>query len=264
MKLFTFLDEAAGIELTLPVTPSGYSWREGRRVETVELQESGEANLAGVMAMGSATLSVMLPSQLYPFCAPGASAEPGRYLRQLRAWMEAGTAVRFMVSGTGLNVPVLIEEISSGEQDGTGDIYASISLQQWRRLEAPAMAIASVGTQSARKRDAATGAAEEKSYTVKAGDCLWAIAQQFYGDGSLYKRLAAANSGVIRNGNLIYPGDVLKIPPLDALPAAKADSPSQKIGTATATRYNDKTGKWELIPSLASIREVTDGDVYWK
>jgi len=49
-------------------------------------------------------------------------------------------------------------------------------------------------------------------YTVKSGDSLWKIAQQFYGDGNKYNDIFAANKEVIKNPDLIYPGQTLRIP----------------------------------------------------
>jgi LysM repeat protein len=49
-----------------------------------------------------------------------------------------------------------------------------------------------------------------KTYTVKSGDTLTAIAARFYGDPDKYAAIAAANK--IRNPNLIYPGQRLTLP----------------------------------------------------
>lgn len=55
--------------------------------------------------------------------------------------------------------------------------------------------------------------AEEKTYTVQSGDCLWRIAQKFYGKGGDYTKIYEANKGTIgSNPNLIYPGQVFTIP----------------------------------------------------
>jgi 5'-nucleotidase len=47
-------------------------------------------------------------------------------------------------------------------------------------------------------------------YTVKQGDRLWSIAQTFYGNGHLWRHIAAANN--IDHPNHIYAGDRLLIP----------------------------------------------------
>jgi hypothetical protein len=49
-----------------------------------------------------------------------------------------------------------------------------------------------------------------RTYTVESGDTLWAIAEQFYGDGNKYQVIADASG--IANPDLIQPGQVLTIP----------------------------------------------------
>ncbi|MDX8398709.1 MAG: LysM peptidoglycan-binding domain-containing protein [Gallionellaceae bacterium] len=53
------------------------------------------------------------------------------------------------------------------------------------------------------------------TYTVKQGDTLGSIANQFYGDSSRYKEIAAANG--IQNPNIIHVGQIITIPNLDEL-----------------------------------------------
>jgi outer membrane autotransporter protein len=52
--------------------------------------------------------------------------------------------------------------------------------------------------------------AAARTYTVESGDTLWAIAEQFYGDGNKYQVIADASG--IPNPDLIQPGQVLTIP----------------------------------------------------
>lgn len=62
-----------------------------------------------------------------------------------------------------------------------------------------------------KEREART-APTAKTYTVKAGDCLWAIAAKYYGNGADYTKIYNANTDKISNPNLIYVGQVLTIP----------------------------------------------------
>jgi len=48
--------------------------------------------------------------------------------------------------------------------------------------------------------------------TVQPGYTLWGIAQESYGDGVLYVQLFEANRDLIKNPNLIYPGQVFSLP----------------------------------------------------
>jgi len=50
-------------------------------------------------------------------------------------------------------------------------------------------------------------------YTVKPGDSLWKIAQEFLGNGSLFPKIIEANPGRLKDANtVIHPGDVLNVP----------------------------------------------------
>jgi len=53
---------------------------------------------------------------------------------------------------------------------------------------------------------------EEIFYTIEKGDTLWAIANKYYDDGSKYTHIVDANIEVIKNPDLIYAGQVIRIP----------------------------------------------------
>lgn len=50
--------------------------------------------------------------------------------------------------------------------------------------------------------------------TVQPGGTLWTLAQEFYGSGVLFTQIYTANEGLLRDPDLIYPGQVLAIPEL--------------------------------------------------
>ncbi len=49
-------------------------------------------------------------------------------------------------------------------------------------------------------------------YTVKGGDSLSKIAKEMYGDAMKYNNIFEANKPMLKDPNLIYPGQVLRIP----------------------------------------------------
>ena len=55
---------------------------------------------------------------------------------------------------------------------------------------------------------------EKQFYTVKKGDYLSKIAKQVYGDARKYPVIFEANKPMLKDPDLIYPGQVLVIPPL--------------------------------------------------
>jgi LysM repeat protein len=78
------------------------------------------------------------------------------------------------------------------------------------KVEAGEIKIADAGS--------ATAAAREPRFvTVKKGDNLWKIATSVYGKGKgpKYKEIFEANRPMLKDPDLIYPGQVLRIPDLD-------------------------------------------------
>jgi nucleoid-associated protein YgaU len=49
-------------------------------------------------------------------------------------------------------------------------------------------------------------------HEVKKGETLWKIAEHYYGDGSLYTKIAEANRDTIKDPNLIRIGQRIRIP----------------------------------------------------
>ncbi len=53
---------------------------------------------------------------------------------------------------------------------------------------------------------------EVEFYEIQKGDTLWAISQKFLGNGARYTEIFDANKEVIKNPDLIYPGQTIRIP----------------------------------------------------
>jgi nucleoid-associated protein YgaU len=56
---------------------------------------------------------------------------------------------------------------------------------------------------------------EAQYHTVESGDWLSKIAQKYYGDATKYEAIFEANKPMLTHPDKIYPGQVLRIPPLD-------------------------------------------------
>jgi nucleoid-associated protein YgaU len=55
---------------------------------------------------------------------------------------------------------------------------------------------------------------EEIFYTIEKGDTMWGIAEKFYNDGTKYPYIVEANLEVIKDADLIYEGQTIRIPEL--------------------------------------------------
>ena len=206
---FSFLCD--GEELRLPVPPLPYGWGVGQNVRELTVNGTGTVYLPGDGAAHSAALEFLLPARSFPFCAPGAVADPDYYLTRLTAWIQGKKIVRYVVPGR-INARVVLEELTFEERDGTGDVSCKLYLK-----ESPALEAVTSEAAAGSGRPAMETAAAAQTYTVVSGDCLSVICRRFYGNGTAkyYNALAAYNG--IQNPHLIFPGQVLTIPPAGQL-----------------------------------------------
>ena len=240
--------------LTLPVTPSSYPMAAGRAVERLDMAQTGQIALPGLKTLFTGTLEFMLPAREYPFLTAGAAAEPQRYIEQLTGWSRDANVCRYIVTGTDINIPVLLGTLDYGEQDGTNDVYCKLPLYEYRFLDE---AKVEKVTQNA-GRQVETQPQTAGSYTVVKGDSLWAICKRFYGDGSLAYKLATANG--IKNPNLIYPGQVLTLPDKAALTGYAATPAPASPGRARSggsTANSPRTAAPEINVRAGSNDRVT-------
>jgi nucleoid-associated protein YgaU len=105
------------------------------------------------------------------------------------------------------NQSVTNRVIASASNAPSSDLILAVQASQNALQGAPKDALA-----GALKTEAAVREAEGKTYVVRQGDTLWAIAQQLYGDPYKYKRLFEANPRVLAAPEHIFPGQVLRVP----------------------------------------------------
>lgn len=81
----------------------------------------------------------------------------------------------------------------------------------------PEVIVAEAEVAPAAAKEAVTPESEEdgRTYTVKSGDTLWAIASEMYGSGGKYMKIFEANTDILENPDRIKPGQVLVIPDLE-------------------------------------------------
>ena len=91
---------------------------------------------------------------------------------------------------------------------------AAAELEAAEQRAAAERAAAEEAARAAAEREAAAQAAAEAArlHTVVAGDCLWCIAEDRWNDGYRWTEIHEANSELIKDPDLIYPGQVLSMP----------------------------------------------------
>ena len=150
--------------------------------------------------------------------------DPKKLISKLEDIRDNGTKCKVLVTSTSINDDVYIQKFSGKFQGGHKDFFYEITLVQAVDIEIYTTFELGMKKKKKKKRpapaeesEAADGAKDTtRQYTVKSGDCLWAIAQKYLGNGARYKEIYELNKSTIdaHHGgpNMIWPGDHLKIP----------------------------------------------------
>lgn len=202
--------------LRLPVNPSEISMTSPFGVNRVNIASLGEVTIPGERELKEVSFGSFFPRDYNPtYCEYNGFPSPKEWVKQIEEWRDTRYNVRLIVSGTDISIPVFISSFDTQpERAGhVGDIYYTISFTEFRAPIVRKLAEKN-GAKVASSSDRPTQvASKSKTYTVKKGDTLWAIARDEYVDGSKYLIIYNANKGVIgKNPNLILPGQKLVIP----------------------------------------------------
>lgn len=130
---------------------------------------------------------------------------------QLNA-MKQSKALQQLVAKLGLEV----EELRIEVQGDVATVWGKVDDQAER--EKVVLAVGNViGIARVDDRmEAKKKAPEAQMHTVASGDSLSKIAKKYYGDANKYQVIFEANKPMLKDPDKIYPGQVLRIPPLGA------------------------------------------------
>lgn len=215
-----------------PVTPSKLNVAIKGKNKTLTLVNDGEINFLktpGLTEIDSFDASFPMLAT-YPFAVyPNGFKPPDYFLGKLESLMTNKKPAQFIVSrispagkllfSTNMQVSVESYTIKESATDGL-DVTVSIKLKQYKSFSTKTVTLpakqetktTNVVKAVANKIREALTAPKAKTYTVKKGDSLWAIAKKYTGSGSKYTELYNANKSKIKNPNLIYVGQVLTLP----------------------------------------------------
>ena len=169
------------------------------------------------------SLSSFFPNNEYSFNEYSNVPKPYDMVRYFKEWKNKGTVVRVIFTGTDINQEMYITNFSYGEKDGTGDVYYNMDLLEYRPIIVPTITENNSNNTQNTNRPTDTNNNSNKNNTnntqkthkVKKGDCLWDIAQKYYGKGSLYPKIKEANKSKypsLAKSNVIYTNMELIIP----------------------------------------------------
>lgn len=202
--------------LRLPVNPSELSLTSPFGINRVNIASLGEVSIPGERELKEVSFASFFPRDYNPtYCEYNGFPTPKQWVAQIEEWRDTRKNIRLIISGTDISIPVFVTtfDIQPERAGHVGDIYYSISFTEFRAPVVRKLSEKNGVKSASSNARPAQKASKSKTYTVKKGDTLWAIAKAYYGNGLKYTTIYNANKGVIgKNPNLILPGQTLVIP----------------------------------------------------
>ena len=260
-------------KMLLPVTPSKVDTKIKNQNKTINLINEGEVNLITAPGLTEISFDALLPMHEYPFAKYLEVKDinnkyknatkihrsiklnqeysdflyPNYYLDILENLKLGMKSFYFKIVREdrmnqifGTNLLVTLEDYSILEDAKDGnDITVGIKLKQYVSYgTTPVNYMNGIGIKEEKKR--ADNNSGTQYYVVKKGDTLWTIAKKYLGDGSKCWNLAKLNG--IKNPNLIYPGQKIKIQDVKSSTAGGAGySTSSKTRRSSSNKSSSST-----------------------
>ena len=204
-------------KIRFPVVPSSIGVNRSNNIDTQAVIKLGEVPIFNGTSLKTIELTSFFPNQEYNFCDYTGFMKPYEFSEKIQKWMYEGKPLRVIVTDSPTNMQCLIQQFDTVEQDGTRDLYFTLNLLEYRPIEVSNLNNSS----SSGSSDNLTRPSEEitnntqKTHKVVKGDCLWDIAQKYYGKGSLYPKIKEANKSKypsLAKNNVIYVNWELIVP----------------------------------------------------
>lgn len=211
-----------------PVAPSSMETQINNNNKTITLINESEVNILKKPGLTDISFELLLPNSKYPFAVYPDGFHPATYyLEKLESLKLSNKPFQFIVSRMkpngdllfDTNMKVSLEDYPIKEDAENGfDIVVSLNLKQFREygtkvleVKKPKTAVSSAKPVVKATKPRASRKVPPKSHKVDRGDTLWAICKKYYGKvtKAMTDELAAKNG--IKNPNLIYPGQVIKL-----------------------------------------------------
>lgn len=204
-----------GAMLQIPMAPDRIQVSAATYFLSYDIMSSGEHKIPVGEELTGFRWSGKLPGEARKN-APYVQAwqAPASVQDKFSVWRNKGKKLKLTIPGTPVNHDVYLVSYSCDYVGGMGDIDYEIEFCVAKEV------IVGTEDQAAIQNGAGvtttaptTQAPAAKTYTVKAGDSLWKIAQNTLGSGARWREIYEMNKSTVgSNPNLIYPGQVYNLP----------------------------------------------------
>ena len=210
-------------KIRFPVVPSSIGVNRSNNIDTESVLKLGEVPIFNGTSLKTIELTSFFPNQEYSFCDYTGFMKPYEFSEKIQKWMYEGKPLRIIVTDSPTNMQCLIQQFDTVEQDGTRDLYFTLNLLEYRPIEIPNLSNNNQSNNSNNSQNISrpsenndsSNSNQQKIHKVVKGDSLWAIAQKYYGNGSLYPKIKEANKTKypsLAKSNVIYTNMELIIP----------------------------------------------------
>ena len=200
----------------LPVLPEKVEISEQSDNKNHVLQNIGEVTLINAIKQPTLKIESFFPVNYGPYVNSRILKQPIEYIEMLKRWRDTKRPMRLVIVDIAFPIswPCTIESLTYREEGGSvGDIYYEIEFKEYRWFKVKKVQVVESQEEGeSTKTNIEINRPTEKevpnSYTVKAGDTLYAICKKHLGDGNKFNEVAAKNG--ISNPNKISVGQVIK------------------------------------------------------
>lgn len=161
----------------------------------------------------------------------------------------ASLTLHTVAAPAGAGLARAAERVTSGARAAAPTALAGATLTPGMSLLIPEL--------SGAAQQGTTPTIQMQTYRVQAGDSLWSIAQQRYGNGAFWSQIYNANQNQIANANLIFPNQVLNLPAMSGgtltpgtTPPATTPPGNQTGGGAGQYTVRPGDSLWSIAQSI--------------
>ena len=204
----------------LPVPPEEFSLTGGNDNQTVNVYKTGDLSLWGPKTLNTISLTSFFPNPISEERYQCSYGNPFDSVKLINKFRDSGKPIKLLITETDINMDCLIDKFEYGVSAGA-DVNFSLTLTQYKKIHIPKVAdnnnLVVGGSEPNRPTPPTTNPPtnnnSSRTHTVSGNDTLWGIAKKYYGDGSKWGTIWDANKPMRSgNPNLIYTGEVVKIP----------------------------------------------------
>lgn len=120
--------------IQLPIVPSEFKIPSPQNHETYTTINQGDIKLIGQRGLKSLTIDSFFPAKDYPF-ARDKTYKGWEYYEIIESWIDRRIPIRLIITNTPINMAVVIDNFEAGVQDGSGDVYYSLALSEFKFIK---------------------------------------------------------------------------------------------------------------------------------